>query len=140
MGSWMNGVGIASTGDFYGPDAGATVDQSAVGDSAVMSAPNTTIGALSNDTGGKPAIAQHEVLPGLRGVSPLLWVPLGLGALVLLRIVTEWGEDSGEFKNPKAGLYFGVQAAGWSILLIPLVKAFANKYHIHGLTEYINNA
>ncbi|GAC1304792.1 MAG: hypothetical protein NVSMB19_15860 [Vulcanimicrobiaceae bacterium] len=135
----MSGVGVATTGDFYGPDAGATMDQQFTQNAPM--AQNTTVGALSRDGGdSKPAMRSHDMAPGLRGMNPLLWIPLILGTIVIVRVLREWGEKDGEVKEARAGLYFGVMASLWTVALVPLYKALLTKYHINGLSEYVQNA
>ncbi|MBD5656558.1 MAG: hypothetical protein IAI50_15460 [Candidatus Eremiobacteraeota bacterium] len=144
MAGWLNGVGVATVGDFYGPDSGGSQVASDVGGSAASTDTSPTMGAsLSSDSQDKaPAIDSVSVplFAGLQGINPLLWIPMILGGLVLLRILREWGSGDGEIKEARTGFYFGIMAALWSIAIIPLVKALLGKYHIPGLSEYVQNA
>jgi hypothetical protein len=126
-------MGIASSADIYGPSAGATFYQ------AQEKAPTTAAG-IQSTASDTAVIQQVNVLPNLGKVNPLLWLPIGLGALVLFKLLREWGTKAEHFSPLKADFYWFGMTVGASCLGIPLVKAFFNKYKVEGLTQYINNA
>ncbi len=126
-------AGIATTADVYGPSAGATYAQ------AYEHAP-TTAQAVSSTAADTANLQQTNVLPSLRNINPLLWLPIGLGALVLLKLLREWGTKADDFKTLRVdGYWYGMTVLA-AVTGVPLVKAFFNKYKVEGLTQYVNNA
>ena len=79
-------------------------------------------------------------LPGLQGVNPLWFIPIGLGLLVLIKIVREGGKKSGDFSPLKADAYWFFMTVLAAVTGIPLVKAIASKYAPQPVRDYIANA
>jgi hypothetical protein len=127
----MDGAGIASTADIYGPSAGATFYQ------AAEHAP-TTAATLQSTATNTAVLESKSVAPGLRGINPLLWLPIGLGILVLFKLLREWGTKAEHFSTLRVDAYWYGMTVLAAVTGIPLVKAFFNKYRVEGLTQYVN--
>lgn len=127
----LQGVGVASLGDIYGVDASPTFFQ------AEEKAPTTAGAAMSSNAA--PTVAVVPVLSGLRGINPLLWLPILLGVLVLVKVLREW-ESAEPVHEVKVGAYFVAMSGLSAIIVIPLVKALLQKYQIPGLSAYVANA
>lgn len=129
------GLGLASTADVYGPSAGSTFYQTQ------EKAPTSAQIISGGQGGGAAANLQPTTLfGGLGNVNPLLWIPIILGVLVLLKLLREWGTEKTHFSALKVDAYWFLMTVGAAVAGIPLVKGFLNKYRVPGLTEYVNNA
>lgn len=127
----LQGVGVASVGDIYGVDASPTFFQ------AEEKAPTTAGAALSSPSA--PTMKVVPVLSGLKGMNPLLWIPLLLGVLVCVKLLREW-ESKEPVHEVKVGAYFVLMAGLSALIVVPFVKALSQKYQVPGLSQYLANA
>lgn len=101
----------------------------------------TMTGSLTGGAPTSPATKLNPTpfLPQLKG-NPLWFIPLGLGCIVVFKIVREGGRKSTEFSPLKADAYWFGMTVLAAVTGIPLVKAISSKYAPQPVRDYINNA